>query len=233
MEYNERINIENYSHFERRTPTSFGNIIRTTAVGLSVLVVLFFILNSSQKYVKNYQNEILNQQMRNLENIEKHRHREFLLRNLLEIKNKNSEFKSCILDDNNSNKKYFTKKNIKKLNKKYNEKDFNKFSDIENKNISNYYFDYINKFRKLQNSNSYKNISLKVLYNKYLFNNSSKIKRNKNPNDPFQDFLDENVTIFLDENIQNHNFNLLKDLELEKKTYIYEEIVGKKNLIFL
>lgn len=88
MEFNERINIENYSHTERRGSNSFTSVIRTVLFGMFFLGFLAFILNSSHKYIKNYQEELKIQHLRNLKDIEVDWHMEF-------FNQKNSQNKSA------------------------------------------------------------------------------------------------------------------------------------------
>ncbi len=120
MEYNERINIQNYSYTERRSSNSFANVIRTVLVGMFFLGVLVLILNCSHQYIRNYRKELNNQNMRNLEEIEKDWHIDFLnqidssaeekdkietiqdeLRIKNEIKKENSFFNSINIENDN------------------------------------------------------------------------------------------------------------------------------------
>lgn len=82
MEFNERISIENYSYTGRSGSNSCGNIIRTIMIGLFFFVVLVFVLISSQKFVKEFQEESDNQQIRHLEMIEKDLHLEYFYNKL-------------------------------------------------------------------------------------------------------------------------------------------------------
>lgn len=92
MEFNERINIENYSLTERRSSNSFTGKIKTILIGLFFIGALVFILNSSHKYIRNYQEELKYQQIRNLEEIEVDWHMEFF--NQKNSKNKSVDVKN-------------------------------------------------------------------------------------------------------------------------------------------
>jgi len=172
--------------------------------------LLVFILNSSHKYIKNYQEELKNQHLRNLEEIEVDWHKELFNQktsinysaqdkntkvlqyekirffeekekeNLNENNNNfvdkeieliidNSFFANGTLMLRNSSKApynssekdanehlYFLGNKIKRTgsNSNYNTEDININNNNRTYNISSYYFDYINKFRKIKIRNS-------------------------------------------------------------------------------
>lgn len=288
MEFNERINIENYSHTENRSSNSFLTVIRTILVGLFFFGALIFILNSSHKYIKNYQEELKTQQLRNLEEIEMDWHMEFFNQNnssneeieiiknikdeirikndykkekndliLLNIDNDNliadsffsnrtlmiknssrvNKYKNKSLKkDKNENKKseYFlalTKnrnENNADNNKKNNLiiKDDNEAisindgynADNKTNHISNYYFDYINKFRKQKRK---KNFPI-FLKNKNILSNFSQLKNVSN--NSFDYLIKSNNFAF-----KNEENVILSRNSQNKKSKINRSLLGKNN----
>ena len=215
MENNERINIENYSHTERRGSNSFFGLIKTVFFGMFFIGLFVFIVNSSNKYIKNYQVELKNQHLRNLEDIEVEWHIEFF--NQKNSKNKSAnDFKSnySLLYEK---MKLFESK-VKKENFKNN---FENSTDKETEVIIADSF-FANKTLMLRNSSRGKNVSSENFNNrkneiepKKYFLGKEKIEKGKNLNsdsDKDKGFYAHKRT----NNISNYYFEYINKIRKQK-----------------
>jgi hypothetical protein len=216
MENNERINILNYSHTDRRGSNSFIGLIKTVFFGMFFIGLFVFILNSSNKYIKNYQEELKNQHLRNLEDIEVEWHIEF-------FNQKNSKNKSA--NDFKSNDSLLYEK-IKHFESKVKKENFqNNFENSTDKETEVIIADsfFANRTLMLRNSSKGKNVNSEnfnnrkneIEANKY-FLGKEKFEKGKNLNydaDKDKGFYAHKRT---NNNISNYYFEYINKFREQK-----------------